>query len=63
MTFPQVYTVILGNKKYQVEVEILEKKRDYIHIALAIDDGSFFRWISPISTSFIVYENGKIEKE
>jgi hypothetical protein len=49
----QAYTVEAGSKQYQVEVEILEDTKDYVHIALAVDDGSIPWSFHPESRSFI----------
>jgi hypothetical protein len=38
---------------YQVEVEILENTEKYVHVLVAVDDGSLPAAMLPLSTSFI----------
>jgi len=49
----QAYETEFEKKSYQVEVEILENTEKYVHVSVAVDDGSFRGSISPLSTSFI----------
>jgi hypothetical protein len=49
----QAYETEFENKKYQVEVEILENTEKYVHVMVAVDDGSLPAALSPLSTSFI----------
>jgi hypothetical protein len=49
----QAYEVERDSKKYQVEVEILEDTDAYVHVMVAVDDGSLPASISPETTSFI----------
>ena len=49
----QAYEVELDSKKYQVEVELLENTDQYIHVMVAVDDGSLPASISPLIHSFI----------
>lgn len=50
----------LGNR-CQIEVDMLEKNDTYVHVAVAISDNSFFRSMFPLSTSFLVYKDGRID--
>ncbi len=50
---PQAYKVELGSKQYQVEVELLENTGQYLHIMLAVDDGSLPASISPVTQTLI----------
>jgi len=45
--------VELDSKKYQVEVEILENTAQYLHVMVAVDDGSLPASISPLTRTFI----------
>ena len=54
----QCYTVEVESKKYQVEVEILENTKEYIHVMLGVDDGSLPWSIFPVSRSFIRQKGG-----
>jgi hypothetical protein len=49
----EVYEVEHDFKKYQVEIEILEKREDYVHVAVSVDDGSLPSSIWPATESFI----------
>jgi hypothetical protein len=49
----QAYEVELDSKKYQVEVELLENTDKYVHVMVAVDDGSLPASISPLSHAFI----------
>jgi len=48
-----VYEVDHDRKKYQVEIEILEKSEDYVHVVVSVDDGSLPSSICPATDSFI----------
>ena len=49
----QAYEVEFDSKKYQVEVELLENTEQYLHVSVAVDDGSLPASISPVTGSFI----------
>jgi len=49
----QVYEVEHDSKTYQVEVELLEDTDTYLHVLVAVDDGSLPASISPVTTTFI----------
>ena len=49
----QAYEVELDSKKYQVEVELVENTDKYVHIMVAVGDGSLPASISPLTHSFI----------
>jgi hypothetical protein len=49
----QAYEVELDSKQYQVEVEILENTDRYIHVMVAVDDGSLPASISPLTHTFL----------
>ena len=49
----QGYEVEFESKHYQVEVEILEDTEKYLHVMVAVDDGSLPASISPLTHSFI----------
>jgi DNA relaxase NicK len=49
----QVYEVEFESRKYQVEVELLENTERYLHVAVAVDDGSLPASIRPLTDSFI----------
>jgi hypothetical protein len=49
----RVYEVELDSKTYQVEVEILENTAEYLHVMVAVDDGSLPASMAPETQSFI----------
>jgi hypothetical protein len=49
----QAYEIEFENKKYQVEVEILENTERYVHVMVAVDDGTLPAAIHPLNASFI----------
>lgn len=49
----QVYQVEFESKLYQVEVELLENTGEYVHVMIAVDDGSLPASIVPSTDSFI----------
>jgi hypothetical protein len=48
-----VYEVVAESRRYQVEVVLLEDTPEYLHVSIAVDDGSFPASIHPESESFI----------
>jgi hypothetical protein len=49
----QAYEVEFDSNTYQVEVEILENAAEYVHVMLAVDDGSLPASISPLTETFM----------
>jgi hypothetical protein len=47
------YEVVWDSKTYQVEADLLENTDEYLHVSLAVDDGSLPESIRPASRSFI----------
>jgi hypothetical protein len=54
----QAYETEFERRKYQVEVEILENTEKYVHVMVAVDDGSLPASIRPLSASFISEKKG-----
>jgi hypothetical protein len=50
---PQIYEVEFDSKNYQVEVELLENTERYVHVSVAVDDGSLPASIVPLIHTFI----------
>ena len=56
----QAYQIEFESRKYQVEVELLEHTEKYIHVMVAVDDGSLPASLIPLTFSFIRYrDSGK----
>ena len=49
----QAYEVEFESKQYQVEVELLENTETYLHVRVAVDDGSLPASFLPATHSFI----------
>ena len=49
----QAYEVERDAKTYQVEVELLENTEKYVHVMVAVDDGSLPASILPLTDTFI----------
>ncbi len=47
------YTVVWDSKTYQVEADLLENTHEYLHVSIAVDDGSLPESIRPACRSFI----------
>jgi hypothetical protein len=48
-----VYEAVAESKQYQVEVVLLENTSEYLHVSIAVDDGSLPASIRPESESFL----------
>lgn len=48
----RAYEVEADSKKYQVEVELLENTEYYVHVMVAVDDGSLPASIAPLTHTF-----------
>jgi hypothetical protein len=49
----RAYQVELDGKKYTIEVQLFEDTHKYVHVCVAIDDGSIPASFRPLSESFI----------
>jgi hypothetical protein len=54
------YEVEFESKHYNVEVELLEDTDKYIHVLVAVDDGSLPASISPLTSSFIRHKDSDV---
>lgn len=52
----QDYVVKFETVEYQVEVQLLEDTDSYIHVMVAVDDGTFLAACNPLSESFILHK-------
>jgi hypothetical protein len=50
-----------GPSWYEVEVQLLEDKSEYVHIGIAVDDGGRTVY-KPICHSFLVYSDGRVDR-
>ena len=51
----QAYEVTFESRQYQVEVVLLEHTETYLHVLVAIDDGTLPASIAPLTHSFICH--------
>ena len=58
---PQTYRRGTGDTWHEIEVTLLEATDDYIHVTTSIHDGSLVWALKPISSSFLIYRDGRIE--
>ena len=49
----QTYEVERDSRTYQVEVEILEDTAAYVHVMVAVDDGSLPASLVPLTRTFV----------
>lgn len=49
----QEYEVEVDGRRYEVEAELLENTDEYIHVAIAVDDGTLPASLRPLTESFI----------
>jgi hypothetical protein len=49
----QAYEVELGSKTYVVEVQLIENTERYLHVIVAVDDGSLPASVMPLTETFI----------
>jgi hypothetical protein len=49
----QAYEMEWDSRPYQVEVQLLENTPEYLHVMVAVDDGSLPASIVPLTQSFI----------
>lgn len=59
---PNAYEIEYEGATVTVELEILESVPDYVHVSIDVDDGTPFRTFVPLSTSFMVFRDGRVEK-
>ena len=49
----RAYQVELESRQYQVEVQLLENRDDYVHVSVSVDNGSLLGFMLPLTHSFI----------
>jgi hypothetical protein len=58
---PQTYRRGAGDTWHEIELTLLEATDDYIHVKTTIHDGSLAWALAPITSSFLIYRDGRIE--
>jgi hypothetical protein len=58
---PQTYRRGTGDTWHEIEVTLLEAADDYIHVKTSIRDGRLVWALKPITSSFLIYRDGRIE--
>lgn len=46
---------------YQVEVQLHESTPEYVHVGIGVDDGGLSA-LKPVSASFLVYRDGRVDR-
>jgi hypothetical protein len=41
---------------------MIEQEPEYLHILVSVDDGSFRKFVAPLTRGFIVHRDGRVEK-
>lgn len=57
------YVTTTEDGGYQTEVNLLESNDEYCHVSVSVDDMTFWRSVKPLTTSFISYRDGRVEKD
>jgi len=57
----QAYEVEREARRYQVEVQLLETTAAYVHVMVAVDDGSLPASILPLTDGFLRYRDLRAE--
>jgi len=57
----QTYRRGTGDTWHEIEVTLLEATDDYIHVKTSIHDGSLVWALKPMTSSFLIYRDGRIE--
>ena len=57
----QTYRRGKGANWHEIEVTLLEATDEYIHVKTSIHDGSLVWSLTPITSSFLIYRDGRIE--
>lgn len=58
---PQKFARGSGASWHELEVTLLEATDEYIHVRTSIHDGSLALSLKPITSSFLIYRDGRIE--
>ena len=58
---PQTYRRGEGANWHEIEATLLEATDDYIHVQTSIHDGGLVWALTPITSSFLIYRDGRIE--
>lgn len=58
---PITYECGEGDIWYQVEVQLLEKTKEYVHVSIAVDKGKGITAFIPVTDDFLVYKDGRVD--
>ena len=58
---PQTFRRGVGDSWHEIVVTLLEATDDYIHVKTSISDSSLVWALTPITSSFLIYRDGRIE--
>jgi hypothetical protein len=49
----RTYETEFESKRYQIDVQLLEKTDDYVHVLIGVMDGTLRSFVAPLNGSFI----------
>lgn len=55
----QGYEIEAGSKIFQVEVQLLENTEKYVHVMVAVDDGTLPASLWPLTETFLQYKTDR----
>jgi hypothetical protein len=58
---PRTYQRGAGDTFHEFEVTLLEANDEYIHVKTSVNDGSLAWSLKPLTSSFLIYRDGRIE--
>lgn len=58
---PHVYQRGEGDGWHELEIRLLEATDEYIHVQTSVHDGSLVLSLKPITSSFLIFRDGRIE--
>ena len=58
---PQIYHRGAGDSWHEFAVTLLEATDDHIHVKTSVNDRSLVWALKPITSSFLIYRDGRIE--
>lgn len=58
---PQTYARGAGQMWHEFQITLLEATDEYIHVQTSIHDGSLAWSLKPMTSSFLIYRDGRIE--
>lgn len=61
LDYPINYAYKEDDKLIQIEIDILEREKEYVHLSISVSGGGITDYI-PVTRSYIAHSDGRIEK-